>query len=67
MIETIYAVAQEIKKVAPEKYDELIDAVSVHFKEVNEGIDKAEDMMEEVLLDRTQEDTFYIPISKYLA
>lgn len=67
VIETIYSVAQEIKKVAPEKYDELIDAVSVHFKEVNEGIDKAEDMMEEVLLDRTQEDTFYIPISKYLA
>lgn len=67
VIETIYAIAKELKKISPNKYEEIIEAVSVHFKEVNEGIDKAEDMMEEIMLDKEQEDTFYIPISKYLA
>ncbi len=66
LIETIHGVAAGLRQYVPAYYNEALEAVTIHFKEVNEGIDKAEDIMEEILLDKSQEDTFYIPISKYL-
>ncbi len=66
LVEAIHHVAAELRRLNAAKYDELIDAIKVHFKEVNEGIDKAEDIMEEILLNDSQEETFFIPISKYL-
>lgn len=66
LVETIHNVAAGLRQYVPGAYNEAVEAVKIHFKEVNEGIDKAEDIMEEILLDKAQEETFYIPISKYL-
>ncbi len=67
LIEMLNNVAKNLSTTNdPNKFKRVLEAVSVHFKEVNEGIDKAEDIMEELLLDKADESSFYLPLSKYL-
>jgi circadian clock protein KaiC len=66
LIEMMHKVARNLPASNTEQLSKMLEAVTVHFKEVNEGIDKAEDIMEELLLEKSQEDTFYLPLNKYL-
>ncbi len=66
LIEMMNNVAKNLPSNDPNKLKQMLEAVSVHFKEVNEGIDKAEDIMEELLLDKADENSFYLPLNKYL-
>ncbi len=66
IIELMNNVAKSLPVNDPNKLKQMLDAITVHFKEVNEGIDKAEDIMEELLLEGGEESSFYLPLSKYL-
>ncbi len=66
LIEMMNKVAKNLREMYPGKERQVLDAVTVHFKEVNEGIDKAEDIMEELLLGKSDNVSFYLPLSKYM-
>ncbi len=66
IIELMHNVARNLPATDDATREKMLEAISVHFKEVNEGIDKAEDMMEELLLGKAHEDNFYLPLNKYI-